>query len=182
MSYEMCQRTTDAPPLFPKDESSWLIHRAVHNRREIPKLHTNPVALLREEFLAQPVLLLLPPLLRQELLDRRVSAEEGAAVAPDGGRGVRLGHFGGVPRVPEGLGGLDLFAGGFEREGRLVLRHDVLINLFLMVRGTRAGGGGESSGRSGDLFEGRRMCSDVGVNWHHGSRPFVFSCSSLFVF
>lgn len=81
-----------------------------------------------------------------------MSAEEGAAVAPDGGRGVRLGHFGGVPGVPEGLGGLHFLVSGVEGEGRFVLRHGVA-QLFDNGRGTPAGQRAE--GRGGDVFKGK---------------------------
>ncbi len=89
----------------------------------VPKLHSDPVVLLREQFLAQPVPLLLLPFLRQELLNRGASAQEGAAVAPDGGRGVGLGYLGGVLGVPEGLGGFHFFVGGCEGEGGSVVGH-----------------------------------------------------------
>lgn len=116
-----------------------------------PKLYTYPVVLLSEEFLAQSILLLLLPLLRQEILNRGVSAQEGAAVAPDGRGGVGLGHLGGVPGVPEGLGGFDFLVSGFEREGRFVLGHD----------GTQlltADGVGRDGGERGDwrLLQGGR--------------------------
>ena len=91
----------------------------------VPKLDADPVAVLREQFLAQPVLPLPVPFLGQEPLNLGVAAEEGAAVAPDGGRGVGSGHLGGVPGVPEGLGGLHLLVGAFEGEGGSMLCHGV---------------------------------------------------------
>ena len=87
-------------------------------------MHADPVALLGKQLFPQPVLLLLLPFLGQEFLDGGAAAEEGAAVAPDGGGRVGLGHFGGVPGVPEGLGGFHFLVGGFEGEGGFVLGHD----------------------------------------------------------
>lgn len=78
-----------------------------------------------KQLFTQSILLLPLPFLRQEILDPCVSAQEGTAVAPDGGGGVGLGHFGGVLGVPEGLGGFHFLGSGFEGEGRFVLCHDV---------------------------------------------------------
>lgn len=91
----------------------------------VPKLNSDPILLLSKQLFTQSVLLLLFPLLRQEILDLCVSAEEGAAVAPDGVGGVGLGHFGGVSSVPEGLGGFHFLVSGFEGEWGFVLCHDV---------------------------------------------------------
>ena len=77
-----------------------------------PKLHGDPVVLLSEQFLPQPILLLLVPLPRQEFLDLGVAAQEGAAVAPGGGGRVGLAYFGGGLGVPEGLGGFYFLVGG----------------------------------------------------------------------
>ena len=54
-----------------------------------------------------------------------MSAQERTTVAPDGGRGVGLGHFGGVSGIPEGLGGFDFLVSGLKGEGRFLLCHDV---------------------------------------------------------
>ena len=57
-------------------------------KRTHPKLHRDPIVLLREQFLPQPVFLLPFPFLGQKLFDGGVAAQERAPVAPDGGRGV----------------------------------------------------------------------------------------------
>ena len=114
----------------------------------VPKLNTDPIVLLGKQFFPQPIVLLLLPLLRQEILDGRVAAQEGTAVAPDGGRGVGSGHCRGVSRVPEGLGGFDFLVGGFEGEGRFVLCHDTLPDV---ANGRWASWGGMTRrGQSGD--------------------------------
>ena len=105
--------------------AAFVEHRVMCIPVLIPKLNSDPILVQSEEFFAQSVLLLLFPFLRQEILDLCGSAEEGGAVAPDGGGGVGLGYFGGVLGVPEDLGSLYFLTRGFKGEGRFVLRHDV---------------------------------------------------------
>lgn len=91
----------------------------------IPELHAYPVVLLREQLFTQSVVLFLFPFPRQEVRDHGAAAQEGAAVAPDGGRGVGLGDPRGRSSVPERLGGFHFLIGGFEGEGGFVLGHGV---------------------------------------------------------
>ena len=74
-----------------------------------------------------------------------MSAQERTTIAPDGGRGVGLGHSGGASGVPEGLGDFHFLVSGLKGEGGFWLCHDVAKCQVLMVgepgrdRGERGG-------------------------------------------
>src|SRR5882672_2924247 len=80
--------------------------------------HGDTVFLKAPEFLAQAVVQFLRPLAAQELADPVAPREEFGAVAPLGIRRVGECDTVRIARVPGILGGLDLLACRFEREGR----------------------------------------------------------------
>lgn len=92
----------------------------------VPELHRDPVRFgpgQRKQLLAQPVVLFPPPFRRQKGFYLGAAAQEGRAVAPEGGAGVGLAYQGRVARVPEALGGFYFLVGGLGGEGGGVVGH-----------------------------------------------------------
>ena len=100
----------------------------------VPKLHGDLVLGEREQFLPQPVVLLLRPLLCEKGFDSSTPLQEGGPVAPDAGRRVGFRYAGRGLGVPEVLGGFDFGVGGGGGEGG---------------GEGRGGGGAHSGGRKG---------------------------------